>query len=208
MLRAKMENRDILLEEVDMEIPLQISFHNLEKSEALEERIRKKATRLEQFFDKITSCRVAVEVPHRNKEDQPHEYRVRVDLTVPGREIVATNDPHEGDGRSTKDPYQAIDDAFDATERQLREYAEKFREGRGAAPQTNNEGIVAKLFERDTDEDYGFVESDDGREIYFNENSVVDMSFGDLSIGTRVEFVEAKSPNSPQPVASTVRVTE
>jgi hypothetical protein len=52
-----------------MQIPLQITFHGIDHSNALEERIREKALKLEQIYDKITSCRVVVE-PHHPRADQ------------------------------------------------------------------------------------------------------------------------------------------
>ncbi|MBC7908715.1 MAG: HPF/RaiA family ribosome-associated protein, partial [Rhodospirillaceae bacterium] len=41
-----------------MQIPLQITFHGIDHSDAAEERVREKVAKLEQFFDRITSCRV------------------------------------------------------------------------------------------------------------------------------------------------------
>ena len=47
-----------------MQTPLQITFRDMESSAAVEENIREKAGRLEQFYDQIMSCRVMVEAPH------------------------------------------------------------------------------------------------------------------------------------------------
>ena len=41
-----------------MEIPLQISFRNMDPSPAVEERIRKKAAKLERFHDRIIGCTI------------------------------------------------------------------------------------------------------------------------------------------------------
>jgi ribosomal subunit interface protein len=98
-----------------MQVPLQISFHDVPQSEALETRIRDKAARLEAFYPRIMSCRVAVEASHRHKHQGKH-FAVRVDLRVPGKEIVANRDHHE-------DVYVALREAFDAAKRQLEEYA-------------------------------------------------------------------------------------
>ncbi|MGB1547306.1 MAG: HPF/RaiA family ribosome-associated protein, partial [Alphaproteobacteria bacterium] len=49
-----------------METPLQISFRNMDPSEAVEANVREKAEKLERFFDRITSCRVVIEAPHRH----------------------------------------------------------------------------------------------------------------------------------------------
>ena len=59
-------------------------------------------------------------------------------------------------------------------------------------------GTVTKL------DPSGFLESADGREIYFNRNSVLDPGFTHLSIGTRVSFAEEMGEKGPQ--ASTVKL--
>jgi len=49
------------------ENPLQITFRDIERSDALETHIREKAEKLETFFEPIMSCRVVVEMPHQHK---------------------------------------------------------------------------------------------------------------------------------------------
>ncbi len=49
-----------------MQAPLQISFSNMDASPAVEAVIREKATKLDGFFDRIVSCDVTVEAPHRH----------------------------------------------------------------------------------------------------------------------------------------------
>ncbi|MES2370216.1 MAG: HPF/RaiA family ribosome-associated protein [Pseudomonadota bacterium] len=48
-----------------MKTPLQITFRDIEHSDALEAHIREKAEKLETVFEPIMSCRVVVEMPHR-----------------------------------------------------------------------------------------------------------------------------------------------
>ena len=98
-----------------MQVQLQINFHDVPQSEALEIRIREKAARLESFYPRIMSCRVAVEAQHRHKQQGKH-FTVRLDVRVPGKEIVANRDHDE-------DVYVALREAFDAAARQLEEYA-------------------------------------------------------------------------------------
>ena len=53
-------------------------------------------------------------------------------------------------------------------------------------------------------DDFGFLETDDGREIYFHRNSVLDEGFAHLRVGTRVSFSEEMGERGPQ--ASTVHL--
>lgn len=102
-----------------MNTPLQITFRGIEHSDAIEAHIREKAQKLETFFSPIISCRVVVELPHQHKH-QGKAFNVRIDIGVPGREIVINRDQHE-------DVYVALRDAFDAAKRELEDYARKLR---------------------------------------------------------------------------------
>lgn len=100
-----------------MQTPLQITIRDIPPSEALETHIRDKANKLEEFFNHIMSCRVVVEMPHKHHR-QGKQFNVRLDIGVPGGEIVVNRDHAE-------DVYVALRDAFDAAKRQLEDYARK-----------------------------------------------------------------------------------
>lgn len=102
-----------------MQIPLQITIRDVDHSEALETRIRDKMAKLEEFSKHIISCRVVVEVPHKHHH-QGKQFNVRIDIGVPGSEIVVNRDHAE-------DVYVALRDTFDAAKRQLEDYARKIR---------------------------------------------------------------------------------
>lgn len=108
-----------------MQNPLQITFHGIDHSEAVETRVREKVAKLEQFFDRITSCRVTIESNHKNSSNLHHKgdaFHVRIDLTVPGSELVVKRDSDEHE-----DVYAALKGAFQAMERQLKEYVARSR---------------------------------------------------------------------------------
>jgi ribosomal subunit interface protein len=102
-----------------MQIPMQITIRDIEHSEVLETHIREKAKKLDEFFNHIMSCRVVVEMPHKHHH-QGKQYNVRIDIGVPGNEIVVNHDHSE-------DVYIALRDAFDAAKRQLEDYVRKVR---------------------------------------------------------------------------------
>lgn len=107
-----------------MQLPLQITFRDIPHSDALEQAVREKASKLEQYSDHITSCRVVIEAPHKHQH-KGHHYQVKLDIMVPGREIVVKRDP--GDNDAHEDAYVAIRNAFEAAGRQLRDYHSKQR---------------------------------------------------------------------------------
>jgi ribosomal subunit interface protein len=102
--------------EVRMQIPLEIAFKNMDRSDAVEARIREKAEKkLERFAGRITSCRVVVEAPHHH-QTHGNCYDVRIDIHVPGDSLVVTREGHDP---AHTDVYVAIRDAFEAAARQL-----------------------------------------------------------------------------------------
>ncbi|MCH6545207.1 MAG: HPF/RaiA family ribosome-associated protein [Deltaproteobacteria bacterium] len=179
-----------------MTVPLQITFRNMPPTEAIEAHIREKAAKLDQFYDRVMSCRVVMEVPHR-RHHKGKLYHVRVDIKVPGWEVVINREPTKHSAH--EDVYVSVQQAFDAARRQLQDYA---RRQRGEVK--GHEGVpiarVSKLF---ADEGYGFLETADGREIYFHRNSVLDGHFEHMDVGTEVHFAEEDGERGTQ--ASTVR---
>ena len=203
-----------------MEIPLQIKFHNMTPSQAIEDNIREKASKLDCFYDRIISCRVMVEAPHRHHR-KGKAYEVRIDVTVPGGELVINRSPkrlkaasvpptdlletkliesHEPSKHGAHaDVYVAIRDAFNAAGRKLQDYARR-QSGAVKLHESPTRARVAKLF---PEEKYGFLETPDGREIYFHSNSVLQPGFDHLDVGAEVHFAEERGEKGPQ--ASTVR---
>ena len=112
-----------------MEIPLQIGFRGMASSDAIKARVRARATELERFYDRITGCRVMIEAPHR-RHHQGKLYHVRIDLTVPGEQVVVSRQPAAH--HAHEDVLVAIRDAFDAAERRLEEHARRVRRRAGA----------------------------------------------------------------------------
>ncbi|OFX13527.1 MAG: ribose ABC transporter permease [Alphaproteobacteria bacterium RIFOXYD12_FULL_60_8] len=112
-----------------MHIPLQISFHGIDHSDAVEDRIREKVAKLETFFAGITGCRVVVEAHHKNTSSAHHKgepFHITLNISVPGKELVVKRDPK--DSHKNEDIYVALRDAFQTMERQLKEYAKKLKE--------------------------------------------------------------------------------
>lgn len=161
-----------------MQVPLQITYRDMQRSDALDARIRDKAAKLEEFHPHIVSCHVVVEERHRHHQ-QGKPFTVSIDLRVPGHEVVVNRDHHE-------DVYVSLRDAFDAAGRKLEELA-RLQRGDVKTHELSQRGTVARLF---TDEGYGFIETPDGREFYFSRENVVDPAFDQLVAGARVQFIE------------------
>jgi ribosomal subunit interface protein len=161
-----------------MQIPLQITFHEVKHSDALEQHIREKAQKLEQFYPALISCKVVVGQPGKHQHlGKP--FNIRIDLTIPGGEIVV-------DRQQNEDVYVALRDAFDAARRKLEDYGRRQRlEIKTHEPSLS--GRVARLM---PEEGYGFIAGNDGREFYFTSANLVNSSLAQLQEGDEVHFIE------------------
>lgn len=181
-----------------METPVQIDFQGMKPTEQVRDAIDEHVSELEERFGRITACRVVVRAPsahHRNGG----AYAIFVRLVLPnGREVII-------DRTTSEDPRHAdfsfaLNDAFKRARRQLQD---EVRVMRGHI-KAHEEAPLATVVKLDPEEGFGFLQTDDGREIYFHQNSVVNDAFRRLEVGWRVTFVESTGDKGPQ--ASTVKL--
>jgi ribosome-associated translation inhibitor RaiA/cold shock CspA family protein len=180
-----------------MKQPLEITFRDMPRSEAVEARIREKAAKLDEFYDQIMACHVVIEAPHSHHH-QGNMFHVTIDITVPNGEIVVNRDPQKD--HAHEDAYVAIRDAFKAARRKLQDFARKQR-GDVKVHEVPPHGTISEIIPM---LDYGTILSSDGREIYFHRNSFLDGDFDALEVGDKVRFVEEEGEKGPQ--ASTVHL--
>jgi cold shock CspA family protein/ribosome-associated translation inhibitor RaiA len=175
-----------------MKVPLQVVFEHIAHVDYIEERVRKEAEKLEQFYDHIMSVRAVIARP-QHTHHKGDTYSVRLHLTVPGAEDIAVSRDPAVTGRH-EDIQVTITDAFDAARRQLQDLVRK-RQGHVKAHEIPPHGIIRLLV---PERDHGFIASSDGRDIYFHRNSVADGKFDSLEVGQEVRFSEAVGDKGPQ----------
>lgn len=176
-----------------MEKGIQIARRYVDLPPRLEQEIHERIRLLERFYPRLIGCSVVVERPGRHHETGG-PYRVKIDLRVPGGEPLIIDRQHE------EKLDLAIGEAFDSATRRLEDYV-RLQRGQVKLRESPAVGRVVKLF---PERDYGFIEADDGREIYFHRNSVLDGGFDRLEIGSEVRFHEEEGLEGAQ--ASTVHV--
>ena len=92
-----------------MDIPLELSFHNMESSDALKKAVRGHVDKLEQFHDHIIGCRVVIEMPHRSQKASGNPPDVHIVVRVPGKEIVVSKElAHNGHKKAATDAYAVL----------------------------------------------------------------------------------------------------
>jgi len=174
-----------------MQVPPEIAFRNVEPTPPVERAIEEGIAQLNEIHDRITSCRLMVELPHR-RHRRGNLYRVRIDLTVPGAEIVVSRAPLQH--TTSEEVVTAIAEAFEIARMRLIERVGKLRaEQRSVEPPPL--GRVIKLVRH---EGYGFLESVDGREVYFHRNAVRGRGYNSLEVGQDVRFSEGEGEKGPQ----------
>lgn len=180
-----------------MQTPVQIDFQGMEAKADVRAAILKQLDQLEERFGRITAGRVVFKAPgghHRTGG----LYEINIRLSLPeGREVnvgrTAQNDERHSDMNF------ALNDAFKRARRQLQDRSHRLQ-GKVKAHEAPPIGAVTQL---DPSGEFGFIETSDGREIYFHRNSVLNDGFDDLAVGDRVTFAESMGDKGPQ--ASTVK---
>jgi cold shock CspA family protein len=186
------------IKEHPMQTPLDISFQNSEPSEEIRSEIERHAKHLEKFHDRITSCNVTVIAP-KSRHQKGDLFKIDIRIAMPSHKDIIVTKTH-GDAPEHEHVAVAIKDAFSAAQRQIEDAVRKMR-GEIKPHEEEDHGRVAKFL---AGEDYGFIETADGREVFFHRNSVLDDAFDRLMVGSEVRFVAEMGEKGPQ--ASTVRI--
>ena len=97
--------------------PVEVHFHGVEKSEAVEQRVRDKVARLERHFERMTSCRVGIEVPQRTA-GRPKVYQIKIEIGIPRRGTVVISHERKG-SHANEELALAIRDAFETARRMV-----------------------------------------------------------------------------------------
>ncbi len=161
-----------------MQVPVQITFRHMDRSDALEASIREWAEKLDRVFPNLTSCRVVIDEESGHKH-QGNRYAVHLDVRAPGHEFAVNRHRDE-------DPYVAVRDAFSAAQRKLDDLSREMRgDVKTHAPTLS--GAIARV---NAEEGFGFIATPDGRELYFARENLVNVAFDALVPGTQVHFIE------------------
>jgi ribosome-associated translation inhibitor RaiA len=117
-----------------MDSMLEIAFHNLQPSPAIEAELRKHVDKIKHRFGRLTGCRVSVEKLH-NQHRTGNLFEIHVTLSVPGHggDLVVSHPPQRARERfADPDIHVSIREAFDAAQRQLEAFKGRIR-GHGTA---------------------------------------------------------------------------
>lgn len=174
-------------------VPLRLAVHNTELSPQAHADIRQRVERLARYYDRITNCRVTIEVPQRRRRTDRKLYGARLALTVPLGSIVIDRQP-----RRTLET--ALDDAFQAARRRLQDHGRRMQ-GALKAHAAPSLGRVVEWFPL---AGYGFLETEAGERLYFDGRAVIGSAPGRLEVGSTVRFAAGQGERGPQATSVTV----
>lgn len=190
-----------------MQVPLDISFHNIDNSEWAKEEIRDQVAKLEALYERMTSCRVRVD---QRADNSNHTIPpvVRIEIGIPGRKDVVV--AHEPDRLQRKfqrpDLHNAINEAFRLAELQLSELRRKMTDHAAAVQHEALNEFRGQVAEMRPAEDFGFLLNKEGGLLYFHRNALLSGEFDKLRRGDEVSYVEEVGDTGP--IATKVRVKE
>jgi ribosome-associated translation inhibitor RaiA len=118
-----------------MHMQIITTFRDMDPSPALQAAAERWAARLAQVCDRIVSCHISVELPHRHQH-QGAAFEIHVVISVPGAQIAASN-------HAATDAYVALGDAFRAARRQLLDHVDLQRGFVKAPSGGHYQGFVA-----------------------------------------------------------------
>jgi ribosome-associated translation inhibitor RaiA len=102
---------------------VEVHFHGIEKSDAIEQRVREKVAKLQRHFERMTSCRVAIEATQRNPQ-KPKVYEIRLEIGIPGRKPIIITHDRVG-SHASEELSLALRNAFEAAVRKVDDTAAK-----------------------------------------------------------------------------------
>jgi cold shock CspA family protein len=176
----------------------QVEFQGIVPSAKIQDAIEEHITALEQRWGRITGCRIVLKGPGQ-RHHKGGLYEIHIKLALPdGREVNVKRTPAADERYADLD--FALNNAFKRTRRQLHD---NLRCTQGQVKR-HEHAATARVVRLDPSGEFGFLETDDGREIYFHRNSVLDGAYSRLAAGSRVTFAEEAGEKGAQ--ATTVRL--
>ena len=175
---------------------LKVEARNVELRKGWQKKIdEEKEKIIRHFASFVLHLRVSIEGTASHKEGG---YEIKLVASVPNDTVVVS--------KKGENVGPLLVEAFDVLSLQLKESVRKKRQKQQRTDDAADDGgaqlgVIRKL---SPFESYGFIVSQDAREIYFHENALKDVSLDSLSEGDEVMYAESEGDKGPQ--ATWVRV--
>lgn len=111
---------------------VQVTFHGLERSEALEALILEKAEKLRLMHDRLQRIRVVIDMPHRS-HSKGNQLEVKVECMLPGEDELVISRESELDAEHDS-AFSLVREVFQAAQRVVRDQHKREETERRTAP--------------------------------------------------------------------------
>lgn len=170
-----------------------ISWHNLDRSDAMEDLVHKRLAAVEQFCPGLIGARVVISAP-QNRRHTARGVDVRIHLDLPGPDVDVAKSVRQG--HADDDLTLAINRAFGALEERLKKARQRMDP---QAVKAHPAVLHSEIVELDA-LGFGYLRGDDGQEVYFQKDSLVSGDWDQLSLGDRLRFREMDGDKGPYAV--------
>lgn len=166
---------------------IHIESQNLEILPDWREKIEAELARLQKHYhDLILHARVEIIGTAHHRLGV---FEVHLVINVPGDTITII--------RQGEMVMPLVVEAFDVLDRRLAEHSQVLQQQLKTHEEVAQHGRIVRLF---PDEGYGFIESDEGLEVYFHAHAVKKGKFSHLTPGTAVKFAQEAGDQGPQAI--------
>jgi cold shock CspA family protein/ribosome-associated translation inhibitor RaiA len=193
------------MEPTMLQVPLEIAFHNLERTDWAEREIRERVADLERLYGRLNSCRIRIDQRAKDRSGAIPPV-VHIELGIPGRkDLVVSHEPeHLMRKYQRPDLRKAINEAFRIAERQLLDLKDQRDDRSKGVAHESEQQFLGQVAEITHDQDFGFLLTKEGGLLYFHRNSLLNGDFDKLERGDEVHYVEDMGDTGP--IATKVRV--
>src|SRR3954466_7450775 len=146
-----------------MQVPVEIAFHNIERSDWAEEEIRARIAKLERIFDRLITCRVRVDQRAQNSSGTIPPV-VHIEMGIPGqKDLVVAHEPdHLQQKFQSPDLHNAIHEAFRIAEERLSKYKDKLTDRTSEQTHEAANEFIGQVAELAPEKDFGFLMTKEG----------------------------------------------
>lgn len=174
-----------------MSIDPVITWRNMPHSEAVDAIVRERFAAIARLEPRLIRGRVVFDAPHKRRVSG-RGFDVRIHLELPGPDIDVARSVRQGE--AADDVLRAVNAAFSALERRLKE---RRREKGGKEVKHHPPVLHGEVVELEPELGYGWLRADDGREVYFERDSLVHGQWERIALGDRLRFREMEGDKGP-----------
>jgi len=183
-----------------LDIPVRLTFHNMERSEHLAHQAELQARKLERFKDQIIDVRILLDAAH--KGSQSTDFLVKVEVSLRGGTVVGQAEGRPHHALDNQDAYKILREAFDNTLRRLDAHIAKHHKPvKPPRDIDQRRGTVTRI---DPERGNGMLETDQGQSLFFHAHAVKGETLADLAPGMVVTYTVAEAVGAYGPEAASV----